>query len=137
MPDSTLDLTPSAPVATGKGHGTRELGPSDSSDTGSDLQGPGIFEEDQEVNLPLDTGTYEDAAHGSGAGRDIGDSNLDSDSDAAGTGERAAAGRDIEKELGSDVAPDRIVGSVPPMPIDEFEGIAVDDDSPADEEEEQ
>jgi hypothetical protein len=137
MSDSTLDLTPSAPLATGKGHGTRELGPSDSSDSGSDLQGPGIFEEDKEVNLPLDTGTYEDAAHGIGAGRDIGDSNLDSDSDSGGTGERAAAGRDIEKELGSDVAPDRIVGSVPPTPIDEFEDIAVDDDSPAGEEEEQ
>lgn len=54
MPDSTLDLELSTPPVTGKGHGTRALGPSDTSDSGSDLQGPGIYESDADV-LGLDT----------------------------------------------------------------------------------
>ena len=51
-----------------QGHGTSALGPSDSSDSGSDLQGA------------LDT-----------AGTEIVDEDLDSDTDRSGTGERAAA----------------------------------------------
>jgi len=62
-----------------RGHGTRALGPSDSSDSGSDTAGP-----------------------------DVGDSNLDSDSDRNGTGERAAAARDPADESGSDIDADRI-----------------------------
>ena len=49
MPDSTLDLELSTPPVTDKGHGTRALGPSDTSDSGSDLQGPGIYEIDADV----------------------------------------------------------------------------------------
>jgi hypothetical protein len=64
----------------GRGHGTRDLGPSDSSDTGSDLIG---------------------------AGADVGDADLDSDTDRAGTGERASAGRDDAPD-GADIAPDHI-----------------------------
>ena len=125
MPDSTLDLQLSTPPVTDKGHGTRALGPSDTSDSGSDLQGPGIYESDADV-LGLDTGTNEDATHSSGAGRDVGDANLDSDSDAGGTGERASAGRDTEVEAGSDIAPDRLIGSAAPIPADALDRIAVD-----------
>ena len=81
------------PVVT-KGHGTGALGPSDSTDSGSDIQGgPGLnFEE----NLDLDRGTTSDAdvdAYRT-AGPDLGDADLDSDTDRYGTGERGAAGRD-------------------------------------------
>ena len=41
------------------------------------------------------------------AGRDLGDADLDSDSDAAGTGERGAAGRDVPA-FDADRRPDRI-----------------------------
>jgi hypothetical protein len=66
-----------------QGHGTDALGPSDSSDSGSDV-------------------------HGFGAERRIGDAGLDSDSDRSGTGERLGATPDAEFEEGSDIAPDRI-----------------------------
>ena len=110
MPDSTLDVDVSTPPVTHKGHGTDALGPSDSSDSGSDLQGPGLYETDADV-IGLDRGTNEDMAHAVGAGRDVGDSNLDSDTDAAGTGERAAVGRDVDTEPGSDIAPDHLLRS--------------------------
>jgi hypothetical protein len=41
MSSSTLDLPIEQAPRTGKGHGTSALGPSDSSDSGSDLQGAG------------------------------------------------------------------------------------------------
>ena len=68
-----------------RGHGTRALGPSDSSDSGSDIAG-----------IP-------------GAGSAIGDADLDSDSDRAGTGERAAATPDVEMAAdGADIDTDHI-----------------------------
>jgi hypothetical protein len=66
----------------GKGHGTEALGPSNSSDTGSDV------------------------ASGD-AGALLGDTDLSADSDAEGTGERAAAGRDDSQPPSRDVSPDR------------------------------
>ena len=123
MADSTLDISDLTPPATRKGRGTSALGPSDTSDSGSDLQGPGIFEDDADL-MQLDTGTNEDASHGSGAGRDIGDANLDSDSDAGGTGERASAGRDTDVEAGSDIAPDHVIGSGAPLPTDALDRMA-------------
>ena len=43
MSQSTLDLTGEEAPVTGLGHGTRSLGPSNSSDTGSDVTGgPGM-----------------------------------------------------------------------------------------------
>lgn len=89
---------------TDKGHGTSALGPSDTSDSGSDIVGgPGTFEGDV---IGLDRGTNEDAdtsTRGT-AGADIGDSNLDSDSDSVGTGEHVSAGRDprIRRDIGTD-----------------------------------
>ena len=66
-----------------RGHGTESLGPSDSSDSGSDV-------------------------HGFGAERRIGDAGLDSDTDRNGTGERAGATPDMEFEGASDIAPDEV-----------------------------
>ena len=136
MPASTLDVDESTPPVTHKGHGTDALGPSDSSDSGSDLQGPGLYEIDADVT-GLDRGTNEDMPHGGGAGRDLGDANLDSDTDAGGTGERAAAGRDIDNEPGSDIAPDRLLGSGVPIPADALDRIEVEDEVLADDDEEQ
>lgn len=65
----------------GRGHGTSALGPSDSSDTGSDVQG---------------------------AARQLGDAGLDSDTDRSGTGERFGATPDTEVEAGGDISPDHI-----------------------------
>ena len=67
---------------TDKGHGTDALGPSDSSDSASDMVG--------------------------GAGADIGDVDLDSDSDSVGTGEHMTAGRDPQTRADNDIRPDHI-----------------------------
>ena len=56
-----------------KGHGTKELGPSDTSDSGSDIVG---------------------------ASKALGDLELDGDSDAEGTGERRGAGPGEEVRAG-------------------------------------
>lgn len=64
-----------------RGHGTRALGPSDSSDSGADIQG---------------------------AASEIGDAGLDSDTDRYGTGERSGATPDTERRDGADISPDRV-----------------------------
>lgn len=91
----------------GKGHGTSGLGPSDTSDTGSDVMGgPGFADQ---LDLGLDSGTTSDpeaSRAGYTAGPDVGDANLDSDSDSFGTGETAAAGRDAVKADGQDIDTD-------------------------------
>jgi hypothetical protein len=104
---STLDRTGESLPDAPKGHGTRDLGPSDSTDTGSDMVGgPGLGGLEP---LDLDRGTTTDADRSGGtAGPDVGDSDLDSDSDAGGTGENITAGRD-PTHLNSDVLPDRII----------------------------
>jgi hypothetical protein len=95
MARSTLNTTGESRTATRKGHGTRALGPSDSSDSGSDVTGgPGL---DRNDGLPLARGTTSDPdvdSQSMTAGPDLGDADLDSDSDRYGTGERGAAGRD-------------------------------------------
>lgn len=119
---STLDPDnfPEAPDRSlGLGHGTFALGPSDSSDTGSDVVGgPGLADGD---NLDLGTGTTSDleaSSAGGTAGPDVGDANLDSDSDSSGTGERAAAGRDTVARDGADIDVDH-VESIPSVPLDD------------------
>jgi hypothetical protein len=97
----------------GKGHGTEALGPSDNSDSGSDVMGgPGFaVNVDDEQQLDLDRGTSEDRPTGhlsDNAGPDMGDADLDSDSDSGGTGERAAAGRDPAVRDGADIDVDSI-----------------------------
>jgi hypothetical protein len=95
MGRSTLNTTGEGKPVTGKGHGTKALGPSDSSDSGSDIVGgPGL---NRDGGLPLDHGNTSDPdvdAAPTTAGPDIGDADLDSDSDRNGTGERGAVGRD-------------------------------------------
>ena len=91
----------------GKGYGTRSLGPGDTSDSGSDMKGASGLA--GEPMRSLGGGTTSDldesAAHHT-AGQDVGDANLDSDSDAAGTGEHAAAGRDTDADEGRDIDTD-------------------------------
>ncbi len=103
----------------GSGHGTGALGPSDTSDSGSDLVGAaGLAGEDM---LDLDGGTNSDleaSSAGGTAGPDVGDANLDSDSDSGGTGERAAAGRDSVARDGADIDVDHIE-AIPDVPLDE------------------
>lgn len=95
MARSSLNTTGESNPVVRKGHGTGALGPSDSTDSGSDIVGgPGLNRDD---GLPLQRGTTSDPdvdAAGTTAGPDIGDADLDSDSDRNGTGERGAAGRD-------------------------------------------
>jgi hypothetical protein len=94
-----------------EGHDIRSLGPSDSSDTGADMIGPGLIDDDA---LALDRGTNEDSEGGhlySGEGRaSVGQLALDDTSDREGTGVRTSAGKEPDIRLGADIAPDRIVG---------------------------
>lgn len=88
-PDNNL-LQPHVP-----GHDTEALGPGDSSDTGSDTIGAKRHDFDRDTaldNHALETGMAEQG----------------SDTDRAGTGERAAADGDETIELDADVMPDRI-----------------------------
>ena len=111
MGRSTLNTTGEGNAVTRKGHGTGALGPSDSTDSGSDIVGgPGLNRDD---GLPLQRGTTSDPdvdGQGATAGPDIGDADLDSDSDRFGTGERGAAGRDsteaVDEILSEDPADD-------------------------------
>ena len=106
----------------GKGHGTDALGPSDLSDTGSDVMGgPGFasnLDPDQVVHLDRGTNEEEESSAGGTAGPDVGDANFSSDSDVGGTGERASAGRDTVVEDGADIDTDR-VEAIPDLPLTE------------------
>jgi hypothetical protein len=120
---STLDPDnfPERPDRTlGRGKNVDALGPSDISDTGSDVVGgPGFSSNlDDDQVIDLDRGTTEDIPGRRQAGPDIGDANYDADSDYGGTGERAAAGRDEVSKDGSDIDTDRIV-SIPDVPLSE------------------
>lgn len=107
----------------GKGHGIDALGPSDISDTGSDVVGgPGFSAAlDDDQVLDFDGGTTSDleASHaGDTAGPDVGDADFSGDSDMGGTGERAAAGRDSVARDGADISTDHIE-SIPDLPLTE------------------
>jgi hypothetical protein len=112
---STLDpdnLPAGKPRKTPKGHDTRSLGPSDSSDSGSDMAGPGLIDDDV---LNLDRGTNEDTEAGrddiADAGASVGDLGMDGNSDRSGTGERMAAGKEPAVRVNGDYGTDRIVGA--------------------------
>jgi hypothetical protein len=84
---STLDpdnLPDDGGTKTPPGHDTRSLGPSDSSDSGSDVAG-------------------------GSADRQLGDLGLDSDTDRTGTGERMGVGKEPLEREDPDIEPDRIV----------------------------
>ena len=114
MTRSTLDPD-NLPARPGRkappGHDVRSLGPSDSSDTGSDMAGPGLLDDDQ---LGLDRGTNEDSEGGradvADAGPSVGDLGMDDTSDRSGTGERKAAGKEPNVPDGADIGFDRVVG---------------------------
>ncbi|HVL37302.1 MAG TPA: hypothetical protein VM489_16655 [Burkholderiales bacterium] len=113
MARSTLD--PDNPPArrpnTPPGHDTKSLGPSDSSDSGSDMAGPGVTEGDQ---LNLGRGTNEDMEAGprnsADAGASVGDLGMDENSDRFGTGEHLTAGREPNIRPNADRDADRVVG---------------------------
>lgn len=81
------------------------LGPSDTSDTGSDMAGVDGFDDD--AMLPVDVALAGDRPHvGAADGERFG---LDGGSDYGGTGERRSSGGDNGVADGADIAPDRIV----------------------------
>jgi hypothetical protein len=106
------NIPPQRPAAFPPGHDVKSLGPSDSSDSGSDMAGPGLIDADM---LNLDRGTSEDMEGGdddlANAGGSVGDIGMDEDSDRNGTGTRTSA--DLEPRGGdaSDIGPDRIVSA--------------------------
>ena len=100
------------PRRTPKGHETRALGPSDSSDSGSDMAGPGLVDDDA---LNLDRGTNEDTEAGrynvADAGASIGDLGMDGNSDRYGTGEHLTAGKEPDIRVNGDLDTDRVVSA--------------------------
>ncbi len=115
MAGSTLDpdnLPPQRGRKTLKGHDVAALGPSDTSDSGQDMAGPGVVDEDA---LHLDRGTNEDMQAGTtkrvDAGKNVGDLEMDDTSDAEGTGEHLTGGPEPEIHANSDRGFDRVVGA--------------------------
>ncbi|GAB2916959.1 hypothetical protein GCM10027093_64400 [Paraburkholderia jirisanensis] len=101
-------------------HTTGALGPSDSSDSGSDVQGAKRHEFDRDSEL--DNHALE-----------TGDEELASDSDRAGTGERAAADGDSTLDVNRDIDVDRVIDPFERAAADDgdaVEGIDDDDDAP-------
>jgi hypothetical protein len=95
MMGSTLIPPDEQTPQTTKGHGTAALGPSDSSDSGSDTFGAKRheFDVDSELdNHPLEAGEAE----------------LGSDTDRYGTGERASADGDANLRENDDIEPDQL-----------------------------
>ena len=95
MSGSTLDPDEEGGVEVGKGHGTGALGPSDSSDSGSDVQGEKRYPGDIEDELD---------AHAIGQSA----AELNSDTDRYGTGEAASADGDNNLQPDSDILPDGV-----------------------------
>src|SRR3954464_11109291 len=99
--DMPLEDTPRVP----KGRDIRSLGPGDSSDTGADMVGPGLIDDDI---LGLDRGTNEDSEAGrldtADAGASVGDLGLAVTSDRYGTGEHLTAGKEPNVRIGADIA---------------------------------
>jgi hypothetical protein len=95
---------------TQKGHDTKSVGPSDSSDSGSDMAGPGMVDDDV---LKLDRGTNQDTEAGeynvADAGPSVGDLDMDENSDRYGTGEHLTAGKEPKLRVNADRDADRVV----------------------------
>jgi len=120
MAGSTLNPPEESPNGTGIGHSTDALGPSDSSDSGSDIRGavrhPGDIDDELDGHA-LESGELE----------------FGSDTDQSGTGERASADGDGHLTLNGDLLPDG-VESIADI-ADESEGpdALLDQDADADE----
>jgi hypothetical protein len=95
MTSSTLDPDNEQPDRGDPGSTTGALGPSDSSDSGSDVAGAKRHDFDRDTEL--DNHALE-----------TGDTELGSDTDRSGTGERASADGDETLSFDSDIEPDRI-----------------------------
>ena len=113
MAGSTLDPdnVPAGPKKkTLKGHDLASLGPSDTSDSGQDMAGPGLVNDDA---LHLDRGTNEDVESGTvgkiEAGASVGDREMDDTSDKSGTGEHLTAGKEPRVRTNADRDVDRLV----------------------------
>jgi hypothetical protein len=95
---------------TQKGHDVASLGPSDTSDSGSDMAGPGLVDDDA---IHLDRGTNEDPEAGTvgkiEAGAAVGDREMDDTSDSRGTGEHLTAGKEPRIRANEDRDTDRVV----------------------------
>jgi len=87
------------------GHDTPSLGPSDSSDSGSDVAGLDAAD-DEDPGLLVDTATDADSQRTEGGAETF---SSGADSDGAGTGERRSAAGDAGAAEGADIGPDRIV----------------------------
>ena len=101
MSSSTLDPDniPEPDRQLGLGHGTDALGPSDLSDTGSDVQGG--YRAVEDADLGLDRGTNEDSdSHNIAPGSDT--------SDSGGTGEDSTSARNADVDLDTDITVDRV-----------------------------
>lgn len=104
------NLTGSEPVPEKpSGHDTRSLGPSDTSDSGSDLAGL-PEQHDRDPNLPVDVAIDPE--------RDYPDSAFETlepgaDSDAGGTGERRSASGDAAVDEAPDISPDQVIDKPP------------------------
>jgi len=108
------NLTSGKDRSLGKGHGVSSLGPSDTSDSGSDLKGaPGLAGQVDGFGLERIPGEVEESMADYTAGPDVGDADMDADSDSSGTGERASAARDTTAADGADIDTDH-VESLPP-----------------------
>jgi hypothetical protein len=113
MAGSTLDPD-NIPARRGrktvKGTDVKSLGPSDTSDSGSDMAGPGLVGADA---LPLDRGTNDDMEGGTvgkiEAGAGVGDREMDDTSDSSGTGEHLTAGVEPRIRPNQDRGFDRVV----------------------------
>jgi hypothetical protein len=94
------------PVAkTPSGRDSESLGPSDTSDSGSDVAG--LADEDAgDPGLPSDVATEGDRELPETSFEAIGDG---SNTDSTGTGERRSAAGDAGSRDGADIAPDRVV----------------------------
>ena len=107
------DQTPT-PV---EGRDTAALGPSDTTDSGSDIAG---LEDDLNPGGPLDSIAEPDSLRPMTSPE-----TLTADSDSRGTGERRSAGSDAGQEA-ADIAPDSIqtVGDIDPLVDGDFNGDA-------------
>jgi len=117
---SLLGIEPVNPVA--PGHDDLALGPSDSSDSGSDVAGLESLDQD-DPQAPVDQALADDA------GRPLGGPDArGGGSDTAGTGERRSAAGDAGREAG-DISVDRVFN--PFSDGDENDEIAESDDPDA------
>jgi len=90
--------------ATHEGREFESIGPSDTSDSGSDLIGPGIPGDDEAVGLD-----HRASENRGAAPQDSLEESDDGTSDRSGTGEGLAADGDAAGQASADIAPDRIV----------------------------